>query len=92
MLRGSVCKHVLQARIRALRMSFIVEKSTALPSLAEVVEKSGHAFNLVDQSAHMIAESTTGSPGHNLDTSMSSDEPSQACKAEVFVTALYLNN
>ena len=72
-------------------MSFIVDKPTAsLPSLSEVVGKSGHAFNL-ESGAHMIAEATCESPGkhatsHNLDASMSSDEPSEAAtKAEVDV-------
>jgi hypothetical protein len=68
-------------------MSFIVDKSTALPSLAEVVEKSGHKLDS-SQSGHMMAESTCESPAKHCPSSgveaSSSDEVSQACKAEVF--------
>ncbi len=72
-----------QARIRALRMSFIVEKSSALPTLAEVVEKSGHSLR-PDHGNQWVAESTCDSPEHKEDpspsstASMSSDDPSQA--------------
>eukprot|EP00291_Cryptomonas_curvata_P025297 CAMPEP_0172165002 /NCGR_PEP_ID=MMETSP1050-20130122/8168_1 /TAXON_ID=233186 /ORGANISM="Cryptomonas curvata, Strain CCAP979/52" /LENGTH=81 /DNA_ID=CAMNT_0012835421 /DNA_START=210 /DNA_END=452 /DNA_ORIENTATION=+ len=68
-------------------MSFIVEKSSALPTLAEVVEKSGHSLK-PDHGCQWVAESVCESPEQRKEpspsssASMSSDEPSQACTTQ----------
>jgi hypothetical protein len=69
-------------------MSF-VEKSSALPTLAEVVEKSGHSLK-PDHGCQWVAESVCDSPEQmkepspSSSASISSDEPSQACNTQVF--------
>ncbi len=65
-------------------MSFIVDKSSALPTLAEVVEKAGHSLQ-PDHGSQWVAESvpTEQESSPSSSASMSSDDPSQACTTQV---------
>jgi uncharacterized protein YceK len=68
-------------------MSFIVEKSSALPTLAEVVEKSGISLKQ-DHGCQCVADESPEqnkeeSPSTSSSASMSSDDPSQACTTQV---------